>query len=100
MGIFRWFDSTEAVRFAEAIAQEIRRVSPPDSISAQEVSPHPKDVKKIEKIFRRIYSFSREQKLTIFTKAKFLNTLRWKLKEYQYPPGFIEHLLGIITPKL
>lgn len=100
MGILRWFDSREAVQFAKRIAQEIHNISPPESVSGQGASPSNKDIKKMEKIFLRIYTFSREQKLTLYTKAKFLNVLRWELKEYQYPPSYIDHMLGIITPKL
>jgi hypothetical protein len=100
MGILRWFDSREAVRFAKTIAQEIYSVSPPESKSEPRSAPRVKDIKKMEKTFLRIYNFSREQELNIYTKAKFLNVLRWELKEYQYPSSYIDHLLGIIAPKL
>lgn len=100
MGILRWFDGREAEQFAKMIAQEIRNVSAPGSVSGEGISPRAKDIKKMEKIFRRIYSFSQEHELNIYTKAKFLNALRWELKESRYPISYIDRLLDIITPKL
>jgi len=100
MNIFRWFDSREATRFAKSIALEIRDLSPPETQRTDTRSPSIKEMKKMEKIFYRIYKFSEEQRLNIYTKAKFLNTLRWELADGGYPLSYIDHLIGIIAPKL
>lgn len=94
--ILRWFDSRAAVTFAKTVAQEIAGLVPPGKTA----TGSGKEIKKLERLFQRIYGFSRDNRLNLFTKARFLNTLRWELKERGYADSDIGYLTGIILPKL
>lgn len=94
--IFSLFNSRPAVDFAKTIAQELNDLLPP----TQAATGRGKEIKKLERLFNRIYNFSQERKLGFYGKAKFLNTLRWELKERGYSDSDISHLTGIILPKL
>jgi hypothetical protein len=100
MNLLSWFDSRDAVQFAKTVAQEIRSLSPLESRPWEKGPANVKEMKKMEKLFSRIYTFSREKKLNVYTKARFLNTLRWEMTDYGYPPDHTNHLIGVIATKL
>lgn len=94
--ILRWFDSRAVVVFAKTVAHEITDLVAPGKTA----TGSGKEIKKFERLFLRIYAFSRDNRLNLFTKARFLNTLRWELKERGYADSYINYLIGIILPKL
>jgi hypothetical protein len=88
--VFGAFKTKHVDEFADWIVAELRARHPPDGANGK----RPKDVERLRKLFGRIFgridSFARENKLNLYTKARLANRIRWELKDAGYPEEFIE----------
>ena len=98
--LLRWFDSREAVAFAKIVAEELNTTFPPGSILELGKLTRPKDLKKIERILERIFTFAKEKHLNFYIKSRFLNALMYELKERGYDETFIKRFVNNITLRL
>jgi len=93
---FKMFDATEAVAFAKEISAEIQQSFPN--------TPHPatpkslkKGRKKLDAIIARTQAFAKQHRPNIYKKAKFLNTIKWALKESEHENTFIEEIVRLLA---
>jgi len=94
--LFKIFDATEAVDFATKIALQIQENFPN--------APHPATPKSLEKggkkldvIVKQTREFSLQHRLNIYTKAKFLNTVKWTLKESGHEELFVNEVVRLLA---
>ena len=94
--ILKIFDATEAVDFATKIASQIQESFPN--------TPHPATPKSLEKggkrldlIVKQTRDFSHQHRLNIYTKAKFLNTVKWTLKESGHEELFVNEVIRLLA---
>lgn len=97
--ILDWFNTIEAVAFAQEIASDVNRLFPPTPEQKKPGKPK-KDQKKFDSLFTRTYSFAQQHKLNIYKKAKFLNTIKWALKDAGHGDAFINEIIRSLTPAL
>ena len=93
---FGFFDSAANVAFAKEIAQDIQ-TSFPNTPEPATVKSIEKDRKKLDAIIARTKSFSDHNKPNIYKKAKFLNTIKWQLKESGHDPLFINEMVRLLA---
>lgn len=90
--IFNWFDTTEATRFGESLAEFFAQRVPLDGKAGK---PHKAD-KKLQEIYPKLFSqcarFKQEHKLNMFKRAKLANSFKWKLLDLGYAPEFVDSL--------
>lgn len=98
--LLRWFDSREAVAFAKTVVEDIHALFPPGGKPELGKLTRPKDIKKLERILERIFTFAKEKRLNFYIKSKFLNTLMWELKRCGYNEDLVKKFMEIITPRL
>jgi hypothetical protein len=97
--ILDWFNAGEAVSFAQEIVRDINRLFPPADQKGKAI---PKNVfqKKFEGLIVRVLTFAKKRKLNIYKKAKFLNTIKWDLREAGHEDVFIDEIIALIAPLL
>lgn len=91
--MFAWFDTKDAISFAKSIVQDINTVFPPMQPPRPTQKERDRVAKKLDEAFQRAADYGRENKLNLFKKAKYLNTLRWGLAELNYPKDFVEDVI-------
>ncbi len=92
----KMLDAKEAVTFAKEISLDINRLFP--------TTPYPANAKTIRKnqknldtIVMRTKVFAQQKQLNIYKKAKFLNTIKWELKEAHQERLFIEEMIRLLA---
>lgn len=97
--ILDWFKAGEAVLFAQEVVMEINRLFPPTDQKGKAI---PKKVfeKKFENLVVRTRAFAQKHKLNVYKKAKFLNTIKWELREAGHQDDLIDDVIALITPLL
>lgn len=97
--ILDWFKAGEAVLFAQEVVREINRLFPPTDQKGKAI---PKKVfeKKFESLIVRTRAFAQKHKLNVYKKAKFLNTIKWELREAGHQDDLIDDVIALITPLL
>jgi hypothetical protein len=97
--ILDWFKAGEAVLFAQEVVREINRLFPPTDQKGKAI---PKKVfeKKFESLVVRTRAFAQKHKLNVYKKAKFLNTIKWELREAGHQDDLIDDVIALITPLL
>ena len=93
---FGFFDSVACVTFAKEIAQDIQTAFPntPEPATVKSIE---KGRKKLDTIITRTKSFSDQNKLNIYKKAKFLNTIKWELKESGHDLLFVNEMVRLLA---
>jgi hypothetical protein len=94
-----WFDTRAAVAFARETARDIQAALPPSEETPSRKQAG-KRAKKLERIVLKAKTFSRGNKLNVYKKAKFANTLKWDLKEAGYSEVFIREVVGLVLVNL
>ena len=94
--LFRMFDATEAVVFAKGIASEIQQCFPNTPTPATTKSLE-KGKKRLDIIIARTKAFSEQHQLNVYKKAKFLNTIKWELKESAHESLFINEVVRLLA---
>jgi hypothetical protein len=98
--ILDWFDAREAVAFGELLVQEIGILFPLGADAARKSPSAKKERKRLEGLVTRTRSFAQGHKLNIYTKAKLLNTVKWKLREQAYPDEMVDEIIALLAPVL
>lgn len=85
--------------FAQEVVMEINRLFPPTDQKGKAI---PKKVfeKKFENLVVRTRAFAQKHKLNVYKKAKFLNTIKWELREAGHQDDLIDDVIALITPLL
>lgn len=90
MKILNWFDTKDEDEFIRAIAAELIKRVPPDTLPSRDKKAADRLRNTHVAVFARAAKFARTRKLNIFKKARLGNQFRWALKEAGYPPEFVE----------
>lgn len=97
--VIEWFNAKDVVAFAEEITREIERLFPLDQKRGP--SRHPaKEQKKFENLLAKVHSQAAELPLNIYKKARFLNSVKWRLRDAGYDPKFINDVVALLVPSL
>ena len=97
--IREWFNAKEAVAFARGIARDINRLFPPTPQKKKPASAK-KDRKKLDGIVLRTRTFAQQHKLNVYKKAKFLNTIKWEMRDAGHEKALIDEVVGLLAPLL
>lgn len=93
---FDWFNAGEAISFAEEIAKDIDNL-----LTAPAPGGRPRSIKKGNKQFdsllAKVQKFSKKSGLNIFKKAKFLNTVKWSLRDWGYDDSLTSEIIVLLT---
>ena len=97
--ILKWFDAGEIVLFSQEVIRDIKLLFP---IAEKKGKAIPKKDfrKKFEKLITTIRSYASKNKLNLYKKAKFLNAIKWELRESGYEDEFIDDVIPLIPPLL
>src|SRR5471030_266883 len=90
MKILSWFDTKDQDELIRAIAAELIKRLPPDTLPSRDKKAADRLRNTHDAVFARAAKFARTHKLNIYKKARFGNQFRWALKEAGYPPEFVE----------
>jgi hypothetical protein len=97
--ILDWFNAGEAVLFAQEIVRDVNRLFPPTDQKGKAI-PTKEYKKKFDSLIVRIQTFSIKNKLNIYKKAKFLNTIKWEMKDAGHEEVIINEFISFIAPLL
>ena len=90
MSLRQWFDTREVDAFAASIAGQLLQRVPPATLPLHTKKEAERLLKVHAAIFAQAATFSREQKLNFYKKARLGNQFRWALKDAGYPPQFVD----------
>ena len=103
MSLLRWFETREVDAFAASISEQLVKRVPPSSLPLHTKKEAERLLKVHAAIFAQAASFSREQKLNFYKKARLGNQFRWALKDAGYPAQFVDvwtyGLVAALPPK-
>lgn len=97
--ILDWFNTGEAVKFAQQIVREVNRLFPPSEHKGKAI-PAKEFRKKFDSLVIRTRDFSLKNKLNLYQKAKLLNTIKWEMKDAGHDEVIIDEFISFITPLL
>jgi len=97
--ILDWFNAGEAVSFAKEIVRDVNRLFPPADNKGKAI-PAKEYKRKFESLIARIRAFSLKHKLNIYKKAKFLNTIKWEMKDAGHEDTIIKEFISFVVPLL
>ena len=97
--ILDWFNTGEVVSFAQEIVREVNRLFPP---SEQKGKAIPTKIfrKKFDSLIIRVRTFALNHKLNLYKKAKFLNTVKWEMRDAGHEEVVVNEFIAFITPLL
>lgn len=95
--ILDWFNTGEAVLFAQEIVRDINLLFPPQDQKGKAI-PTKTYQKKFDSLIIRIRTFSTRHKLNIYKKAKLLNTIKWEMKAAGHEKIIINEFISFIAP--
>src|SRR5476651_2895899 len=90
MTILNWFDTKDEDALIRAIAAELIKRFPPDTLPSRDKKASDRLRNTHDAVFARAAKFARTHKLNIYKKARLGNQFRWALREAGYPPEFVE----------
>lgn len=97
--VIGWFDASEVVAFAEEIVLEIEKLFPLDEQHAKSRNMK-KEQKRLNSLLVRVRSYAMKAPLNVYKKAKFLNTIKWKLHDAGHEQQFISDVVALLTTSL
>lgn len=97
--VFGWFDASEVVAFAEEIVLEIEKLFPLDELHSKSRNTK-KELKRLNSLLVRVRSFAMKAPLNVYKKAKFLNTIKWRLHDARRDQKFISDVVALFTTSL
>lgn len=97
--VLDWFDTKAIVALPEEIAQEIEKLRGAGASSTKAAGDNKgqMDQKKLDALIVRVQRFAMRQALNIYKKAKWLYTVKWRLKDSVEDVAFIEEILRLRT---
>lgn len=89
--MLKWFDTREVDKFADWIASELVRQSPPEVAKSRAPKKEAQRLRKMhDAIFSRVDLFAREHQLNVYKRARLGNRVKWALLEAGYPSVFVD----------
>jgi hypothetical protein len=100
--ITEWLDVTEVVAFAKEIAGEVDKLYQPSPRQTKPASAKNdlKHRKKLDGLVRRTRAFAQTHKLNVYKKGRFLNTLKWQLRETKHEDSLIDEIVSLLATAL
>lgn len=100
--VLDWFNTYEVVSFAEEIAEDVKKLRPTDGAGGKLVvgKREQKEQKKLDALIVRVHVFAKKHPLNIYKKAKFLNVIKWQLKDAGEDAAYIDEIIGLMTAAL
>lgn len=97
--VIDWFDVTGVVAFAEEVVLEVNRLLP---LVQQQDKLHAgkKEQKKFDALMARVSTYARSNPLNVYKKAKFLNTVKWKLRDAGHEEKLIDEMVSLLAASL
>lgn len=94
-----WFDVTSVVAFAEEVVLEVNRLLP---LVQQQDKSHAgrKEQKKFDALMTRVSAFAKSNPLNVYKKAKFLNTVKWRLRDAGHDEKLINEMITLLAASL
>ena len=92
----QWFDAREVVDFATQLARDIDAAFKSEG-KAKSAKKHQR---RFDSIIQRTRGFGKNHRLNVYKKAKFLNTIRWHLRDAGHDEVFVKEMVALLTPLL
>lgn len=91
MGLFGGVSGKQIDEFAKTLAESVAKRYPPalDKAAAKKMSVN-RITKVLEDAYDRAVEFQRDNRLSVYKKARLGNSFRWELKDLGYSSGFVE----------
>ncbi len=97
--VIEWFNASEVVAFAEEIVREIEKLFPLDEKQAKPRNAK-KEQKRFDSLLARVRAYALKTPLNVYKKAKFLNTVKWKLRDAGHDEEFVSDVVALLTTSL
>lgn len=97
--IIEWFNTREVVAFADDVTREVDRLFSAHESRAK-LRNVAKEQKKLAALLGRVRAYATKSPLNIYKKAKFLNTIKWKLQDAGHDKNFIDDLVSLLAKSL
>lgn len=97
--VIDWFNASEVVAFAEEVTQEIEKLFPLDEKQAKPRNAK-KEQKRFDGLLLRVRAYTSKTPLNVYKKAKFLNTVKWKLHDIGHDETFVSDVVATLTASL
>lgn len=97
--IIEWFNTREVLTFAEEVTLEIERLFSVND-SRSKLRNTAKEQKKLVALLGRVRTYATQSPLNIYKKAKFLNTIKWKLRDAGHDEKFIDDIVALLAKSL
>lgn len=95
----KWFNASEAVAFAEEIVREIEKLFPLEERQARPRNAQ-KEQKRLTSLLARVRAYALKAPLNLYKKAKFLNTVKWKLRDAGHDDVFVSDVVALLATAL
>lgn len=97
--MLKWFDAREAENFGITLAEFFIEKIPKESLDKRLVSmAKQKDV--LNKLVHKVQLYRMENRPNLYKKAKMGNAFKWKLREANYDPNFIDEVTRLLMVKM
>lgn len=97
--IISWFDTRETVSFAEEVVLELNELLLlMNKIGKQHAGKI--EQKRFDTSMSRVRKYASINSPNIYKKAKFLNVIKWRLRDFGYDENLINEMIEILTKAL
>jgi hypothetical protein len=97
--IIEWFNTRDVVAFADVVIVEIEKLFPVHE-SRSKLRNVSKEQKRLVALLGRVRAYAIKSPLNIYMKAKFLNTIKWKLQDAGHDKKFIDDIVALLAKSL
>ena len=97
--IIEWFNTREVVAFADDVILEIEKLFSVHE-SRSKLRNASKEQKKLVVLLGRVRTYATKSPLNIYKKAKFLNTIKWKLQDAGHDKRFVDDIVALLAKSL
>ena len=97
--VIEWFDTKEVVAFADGVTLEIEKLFPAHESQAKSRNLK-KEQRRLNALLGRVRAYASSSPLNIYKKGKFLNTIKWKLRDAGHDEKFINDIVALLATSL
>ncbi len=97
--MFSWFDARESKEFGIALADFFIERLPLEATGKKNKSLEKKK-EVLDKGILKVRAFKQEHKLNVYKKAQLGNVFKWRMREANYDPEFVDELTNILMTQL
>ena len=97
--VLDWFNTKEVVALANEVAGELQKLPLGDWGSIKQ-GPTRMEFQKSDAVIARVTEFAGRRDLGIYKKAKFLNTVKWQLKDAGLNEDLVDEFVALLTAAL